>query len=86
MTFYKIVIKPGAERDLKGIDMAVLPRIAGAIDGLASNPRSTNTQKIKGSAEDYRLRVGSYRILYKIYEKEKVVDVFAIKHRREAYR
>lgn len=79
MAFYKITIKPSAERDLRGIDRPIISRIAKAIDNLANNPRGTNTQKIRGSGEDYRLRIGDYRVLYKIYEKEKVVAVFAIK-------
>lgn len=86
MAFYKIIIKPGAEKDLRTIDPPMLPRIVKAVDQLANNPRGTNTRKIRGSGEDYRLRVGDYRVLYKIYEKEKAVDIFAIKHRREAYR
>ena len=36
--------------------------------------------------DDYRLRVGPYRILYDIDDKVQVVTIYRVKHRREAYR
>ncbi|TLY24515.1 MAG: hypothetical protein E6K63_14850 [Nitrospirae bacterium] len=36
--------------------------------------------------EEYRLRVGQYRILYTIDDEEKVIEIVAIGHRREVYR
>jgi mRNA interferase RelE/StbE len=36
--------------------------------------------------QDYRLRVGQYRILYAIDDRERVVEVIAVGHRREVYR
>lgn len=34
----------------------------------------------------WRIRVGDYRIVYEIDEKEKVIRVMRVRHRREAYR
>jgi len=36
--------------------------------------------------EGYRIRVGDYRILYVINEKERKVEVVSIAHRKEVYR
>ena len=45
----------------------------------------TDSKKLKGDA-GYSLRVGTYRVLYDIDDKAKVVTIYRIKHRREAYR
>jgi len=39
-----------------------------------------------GSKSDWRIRVGSYRIIYEIDEKAKAVKVMRVRYRREAYR
>ncbi|MEK7778400.1 MAG: type II toxin-antitoxin system RelE/ParE family toxin [Chloroflexota bacterium] len=42
--------------------------------------------KLRQATNGYRLRVGSYRILYEIDDASRAVWIFAIRHRREAYR
>jgi mRNA interferase RelE/StbE len=57
-----------------------------AISSLADNPRPHNCKKLMGASNQYRLRKGSYRIIYTLNNKTKEVTVFRIRHRREAYR
>jgi mRNA interferase RelE/StbE len=84
---YTIQFKPAAERDLKRIkDRAVLRRIAGAIDGLAANPRPRNAKVLQGASSILRIRVGDYRILYTIEDAVLLVLVVRIGRRREVYR
>lgn len=54
-------------------------KIAIAIDNLRNNPRGNNSKKLVGEVNKYRVRVGSTRVLYRIYESEKkvVVDLVA---------
>jgi mRNA interferase RelE/StbE len=71
-------------------DIASLPRdyaalVSQHIDGLAENPRPAGAKKLRG-AMDYSLRVGIYRVLYDIDDAQRVVTVYRVKHRREAYR
>ncbi len=47
--------------------------------------RAPDAGKLKGTI-DYRLRVGTYRIVYDINDEEQTIAVYRIKHRREAYR
>ncbi|MCE2399757.1 type II toxin-antitoxin system RelE/ParE family toxin [Candidatus Poribacteria bacterium] len=35
---------------------------------------------------DWRIRVGIYRILYQIDDQHRRVNIYRIKHRRDAYR
>jgi mRNA interferase RelE/StbE len=52
---------------------------------LAVDPRPRGIVKLAGS-DDYRVRVGDYRIVYAVDDAEQVVIVARIAHRREVYR
>ncbi len=39
-----------------------------------------------GSKNDWRIRVGDYRVIYEIADKGRVVRVNRVRHRREVYR
>jgi mRNA interferase RelE/StbE len=60
-------------------------RVAKAIRSLEDNPFSTRTKRLKGR-EEFRLRVGDYRILYPIEHEARVVTISAIGHRRKINR
>lgn len=83
---YTVQLKPAAQRDLKKIkDQVVVRRIAKAIDGLETNPRPSGVQALRGDASILRIRVGDYRILYTVADKEVLVLVIRIGHRRDVY-
>jgi mRNA interferase RelE/StbE len=67
-------------------DAKLRQRLRSAIDGLANEPRPSDSLKLKGSDELYRVRVGDYRIVYLVRDHELVVVVIQIGHRREIYR
>ncbi|MDE2484945.1 MAG: type II toxin-antitoxin system RelE/ParE family toxin [candidate division NC10 bacterium] len=56
------------------------------IRGLADNPRPSGCRKIAGSRRDWRVRVGSYRVIYEIDDKSQLVKVMRVRRRREVYR
>ncbi|MBM2839932.1 MAG: plasmid stabilization system [Bacteroidetes bacterium] len=82
---YEVVIKPSAQRDLDAYPSKEVQRIADRISHLTIDPRPFGSQKLAG-AHAYRIRSGNYRILYEVDDKRKMVLIFRIKHRREAYR
>jgi len=53
---------------------------------LKDNPRLIEARKITSSKNYYRVRVGDYRIIYEINYKEKRINIFRVRHRKEAYR
>ncbi|MCL5268920.1 MAG: type II toxin-antitoxin system RelE/ParE family toxin [Bacteroidetes bacterium] len=59
-------------------------RISNRIQTLCDNPRPIGVQKLT-DAEGYRIRVGNYRVLYEIDDKAKIIFVYRVKHRSEAY-
>ena len=60
-------------------------RVRSAIDGLATDPRPAGCVKLAGR-DDYRVRVGEYRVVYAVDDAERVVIVARIAHRRDVYR
>jgi mRNA interferase RelE/StbE len=77
-----------ALQDLKKIDLPFQKIIKEKLLIIAENPAvlKNNVKKLTGTKEDYyRLRVGSYRIIYEKRDKEFIILTMRIGHRREIY-
>jgi mRNA interferase RelE/StbE len=85
MVKYKITIKKSAAKELQDIPRKDLRRIVKRIQSLAHNPRLQGCQKLSGQSR-FRIRQGDYRIVYSIGDKDYIVDIVKIGHRREIYR
>jgi mRNA interferase RelE/StbE len=83
---YQVLLERSAERDLGRLSSEVHDRIIKAIQGLANNPRPPGCRKLVGSKNDWRIRVGDYRVIYEIADAIRVVRVNRVRHRREVYR
>ena len=82
---YTVKILPSAQRDLDDLDPHVFGQIAQKLQALAIIPRPHGGLKLTAE-EGYRLRVGAYRVLYRVDDHARVVFVYRVKHRRDAYR
>jgi mRNA interferase RelE/StbE len=82
---YTVQVLPSAQRQLAKLDPPIQKRMATAIDGLADDPRQPGAKKLQGSENTWRVRVGDYRILYEIHDRQAIVLVVEIGHRREVY-
>ena len=83
---YRVQILPSARRELQALREPLLTRVAAVIDSLEVNPRPRGCQKLAGTDSDYRIRVGDFRIMYEVFDGEKLVRVYRIRHRSRAYR
>ena len=83
---YRIDIKSSAERDLAGLPKAERQRIDQRILRLAEDPRPTGVVKLAGHANLYRIRVGTYRIIYAIADDTLIIVVTRVAHRKDVYR
>ena len=83
---YEVLLERQAERDLRRLAIEDFRRMVLAIKSLADNPRPSGCRKITGSKSDWRIRVGSYRVIYEIEDRVQTVKTMRIRHRREAYR
>lgn len=84
---YTIKLTKAAHKDFKKLDGSIKPAIVAAIKELAENPEPPDSGAMKGKANKGRrkLRVGDWRIVYRVKESEVVVSVIRIGHRREVY-
>ena len=85
MASYRLVFKRSVARDLRGNPNADVARILACIEQLASDPRPPGSEKLAGR-DCYRVRQGSYRIIYEIRDQVLTVVVIRVAHRREVYR
>jgi mRNA interferase RelE/StbE len=85
MEKYRIVFRKSVAKDLRRIPNQDLRRILAVIDSLSEEPRPSGVERLSGQ-ERYRVRQGSYRIIYEINDREVVVVVVKVGHRKDVYR
>ena len=83
---HQVFVERAAEKDLKRLATSVRPRIIAAIKNLAIDPRPSGCRKLVGTKNDWRIRVGDYRVIYEIADAIRVVRVNRVRHRRDVYR
>ncbi|MBT7904478.1 MAG: type II toxin-antitoxin system RelE/ParE family toxin [Porticoccaceae bacterium] len=85
MAKYKVTFKKSVAKDLRNIANRDVQRILAQIDLLADNPRSEGCLKLS-NMQQYRVRVGLYRIIYEIQDARLVVQVVKVGHRTNIYK
>ncbi len=84
MAKYRITFKKSVSKDLRSIPKKDIKRILAQIDLLAIDPRSEGCIKLS-SQEQYRVRVGLYRVIYEIQDSMLIVQVVKVGHRSNVY-
>jgi len=82
---YSIKWRPKAVKELRKLPRDVAIRIVKKVDTLKEDPKKS-LQKLRGGDGGFKLRVGDYRILIDIIEKEKVIAVRVVGHRKNIYK
>jgi len=86
---YEINLSKKVEKELKNLRRSQ-PKHAGQvkekIDGLADKPRPQDSEKVKNRPGYLRVDSGEYRILYKVFDNRKGIEITRVKHRKDAYR
>ena len=85
MASFKVTFKQSVAKDLRRIPKKEVARILKRIEALADDPRPPGSEKLSGQ-EKYRIRQGVYRIIYAIADKELIIVIVKVGHRREVYR
>jgi mRNA interferase RelE/StbE len=79
---YQIFYEKEALKELDKLEPSISRRIIKKIDEMSENPPSCDIKKLKAS-NDYRLRVGDYRIIF-IFERN-LIKIIKIGHRQQIY-
>ncbi len=86
MGSYRIQIVRSAQKDIRGLPGTVRNRVVIKIYQLAQTPRPSGCEKLKGSKSSYRIRIGDYRVVYRIKEEMILIEVLRAGHRRDVYK
>ena len=86
MARYRIEISATAEKQLGKLPRDDQVRIARAISLLAENPRPRGCRKLTGYEDIFRIRVGTYRVIYSVEQSEILIIILKIGRRKDIYR
>lgn len=79
---YNIEWKEHSLQNIEKLENSIARRILKKIDELSENPFSKDIKKLKGR-DDFRLRVGDYRVIFSI--EQKTIQILKIGHRKNIY-
>jgi mRNA interferase RelE/StbE len=82
---YTIHILRRGQNELAHLPGGAYGRVRDAIRVLAQDPRPRGSLKLRGR-EAWRIRVGDYRVIYEIDDRQRGVTVSHVGHRRDVYR
>ena len=87
MVGYRVLIKPSAAKELGAIGQKKdWEPLVGGIRAIGSEPRPQGCEKPSGQYGLFRVRVGSYRIVYTFDDSSVQVHVVKVGHRKDVYR
>lgn len=82
---YKVMLSSQARRELDRLHGDIQNRLISNIEHLAENPRPHGCLKIQGKINEWRIRVGEYRVVYTIDDSVKEILICKVGHRRNVY-
>ena len=82
---WRYILTPQARRDMRRLDRAVRQRIFDALDNYVAEHRGS-VRKLTGREDEWRLRVGDWRIRFRSDARVRIVVVLRVLPRGEAYR
>ena len=82
---YNLFIEKSAQRSLSKIPQPHQDRLTTAIRKLSGNPRPPGVCKLSGR-NAWRIRIGDYRVIYEIDDKESIILIVVIGHRGKVYK
>jgi mRNA interferase RelE/StbE len=80
---YDVQFKPRAVKDIQRMSARMQSQVLAQIEAMSDNLRG-DVKRLTSCTQEYRLRVGDYRVLFEIEGKS--IVVYRVRHRREAYR
>jgi mRNA interferase RelE/StbE len=83
---YTLEFTASATREFRGLQRQLQRRITAKVTALCEDPFPPGSKKLKTQANHFRIRVGDYRVVYRIDGKRVVVVIVRMGHRREVYR
>lgn len=86
MSDYTVLISKSVQKQIDNLPNDLVERVIEKIQNLALEPRPDGVVKLKGFDNEYRIRVGDYRVRYEINDENQLVQILQCKHRKDVYR
>ena len=83
---YTVLFRTSARKALGKLPSQTQARLVLAADALANDPRPAGVKKLQGDENLWRIRVGSYRIVYEIHDDRLIVLIVRVADRKDVYR
>jgi len=83
---YEVELKPQAQRFIERQSQKVKRQLIKRIEALQEDPRPPGSKLLNSEKKVYRVRSGSYRIVYQVNEKELLVLVAKVDDRKDVYK
>ncbi|OGH10111.1 MAG: hypothetical protein A2152_02315 [Candidatus Levybacteria bacterium RBG_16_35_6] len=81
---YKLLYTNTAFKDIKKLDIVAKKRIGKKIEEFSKDPFSTSKKLVNSSIGSYRWRIGNYRVIFDIDNKN--IVILRVGHRKEIYK
>lgn len=83
---YEVRLSPKAAKDLDRLDRPTQQRVVDRLRELAAQPFSPRlSERLVNAADQRKSRVGGWRIIFRVNEASKVIDVAMIERRGQVY-
>jgi mRNA interferase RelE/StbE len=84
---FRVLLHKKADKFLKELRPREKKQVVDKLKILVDFPAARlKIVKIAGEANTFRLRVGNYRALFKVYDQEKIIVIVKIDFRKRVYR
>lgn len=86
MDSYQVEVKPSIVKEMRRFLQADQRRLLDRMEALGSEPRAVGCEKLTEGPGAFRVRVGAYRIVYRIDDAARVVEVIRVGQGGSVYR
>lgn len=86
MSHYKIEFLKTAEKEFYRLPKQIQERIAKKLEGLKTDPYPSGIKALTNGQGRLRLRVGDYRVIYRVENDVLVILIITVGHRKNIYR
>lgn len=83
---YQLEYTRAAEKEIRKLSRPLQAFVLDKLEQLSYNPRPHGMKKLSGYKDYYRIRIGDYRAVYSIKDRELFVLVVRFAPRKDAYR
>jgi mRNA interferase RelE/StbE len=82
---YSVRFVRSARKELEQLPDSALERVFRRIEALADNPRPPGCKKLRGATDLWRIRIGSYRVVYQVVDADLLVEIRVVGDRKDVY-